>query len=196
MVGLTGGIGAGKSSVAERMEALGARIIDADRITRSLQEPGEAVFSAMVSRFGRDIVKEDGTLDRQAVADLVFSDPGARHDLEAIVHPEVARVVAEQLAAADGTDDVVVLDIPLLVEGPGRGDLAGVVVVDAHPEVALARLVERRGFRIEDARARMASQVSRPERLARADFVISNEGSLEELDREVDRCWAWIQTLR
>ncbi len=195
VVGLTGGIGSGKSSVAERLETRGARIIDADRITRQLQEPGEAVFQAMVDRFGPGIVGPDGTLDRQAVADLVFSDPLARRDLEAIVHPEVARVIAEQMAESAGTEEIVVLDIPLLVEGDGLGDLEGIIVVDSPPEVSLQRLVDHRGFRAEDARARMANQASRQERLERADFVVANDGSLGDLDREVERCWEWIRSL-
>lgn len=195
VVGLTGGIGAGKSSVADRLESRGALVIDADRITRQLQEPGEPVFRAMVDRFGPGIVGTDGALDRKVVADLVFSDPRARRDLEAIVHPEVARVMAEQMAEAVGTEQIVVLDIPLLVESEGRGDMAGVIVVDCSLDAALRRLVEHRGFSPDDARARMANQATRQERLDRADFVITNEGSLEELELEVDRCWRWIQSL-
>ncbi len=195
VVGLTGGIGAGKSSVSERLVTRGAVVIDADAITRELQEPGQPVFAAIVERFGTTMVAADGSLDRPALADIVFSDPRAKADLEAIVHPQVGRVMAQRMAEQEGTDHVVLLDIPLLVEG-GRGDLAAVIVVDADPEVALGRLVELRGFREEDARARMANQVSREDRLARADYVVHNDGDLAALEREVDRCWGWLCRLR
>jgi dephospho-CoA kinase len=194
VVGLTGGIGSGKSTVSAGLAARGAVIIDADRITRELQEPGEPVFEAMTERFGPSIVAADGGLDRQAVADRVFTDVEAKADLEAIVHPEVGRVMAERLAAETTTDHVVVLDVPLLVE-KGRHDLAGIVVVDVDPEVAVRRLRDHRGFSESDARARMAQQVSRVERLARADFVIDNRGTLVDLESEIDRCWSWLQTL-
>jgi dephospho-CoA kinase len=194
-VGLTGGIGSGKTSVAERLAAKGAVVVDADRITRELQEPGQPVFDAMVERFGPAIVGADGRLDRQAVADIVFSDAEAKAALEGIVHPEVGRVIAERLAAEALTDHVVILDIPLLVES-GRDDFAGVVVVDVDPEVAVARLVEHRGFREDDARARIGHQVPRETRLARADLVVDNSGDLAHLDAEVERCWEWIEELR
>jgi dephospho-CoA kinase len=170
-------------------------IIDADGITRELQEPGQPVFDAMVEAFGPSIVGPDGALDRPAVADIVFSDPEAKRRLEQIVHPEVGRTIAERMVALADTDAVVVLDIPLLVES-GRDDMAATIVVTVPVEVAVARLVEHRGFREADARARIANQVSNEERLAKADFVIDNGGSLEELDAQVERCWAWIGELR
>jgi dephospho-CoA kinase len=195
LIGLTGGIGSGKSSVSARLAARGAVIIDADGITRELQEPGQPVFDAMVEAFGPSIVGPDGALDRPAVADIVFSDPEAKRRLEQIVHPEVGRTIAERMVALADTDAVVVLDIPLLVES-GRDDMAATIVVTVPVEVAVARLVEHRGFREADARARIANQVSNEERLAKADFVIDNGGSLEELDAQVERCWAWIGELR
>jgi dephospho-CoA kinase len=192
VVGLTGGIGAGKSTVSNALAERGAVVIDADRITRELQEPGQPVFEAMVERFGPGIVAADGTLDRQAVADLVFPDPEALADLNAIVHPAVGARIAERLGEEAATDHVVILDVPLLVES-GRDDLAGIIVVDLDPEVAIERLVAHRGFSEADARARIARQAGREERLAKADFVIENGGTVADLQPQLDACWAWIQ---
>ena len=194
VVGLTGGIGAGKSTVSAALAAKGAVVIDADAITREVQEPGTPVFDAMVERFGPGIVAEDGSLDRQAVADIVFPDPAALADLNAIVHPAVGATLAERLAAQVGTDHVVILDVPLLVES-GRDDMAGTIVVDVDPETAVRRLVEHRGFSEADARARISRQANREERLAKADFVIDNEGELDALGPQIDACWIWIQSL-
>ena len=194
LVGLTGGIGSGKSTVSAALGRLGAEVVDADAIVRSLQEPGRPVFAAMVERFGPAIVNADGTLDRQAVADRVFGDDDALRDLNAIVHPAVGAEIARRLEEATTGDGVVILDVPLLVES-GRDDLAGLIVVDLDPEVAIERLVGQRGFTEADARARIARQASRRDRLDRADFVIDNEGSREGLADQIDACWAWIQTL-
>jgi dephospho-CoA kinase len=194
LIGLTGGIGSGKSTVSDRLAAKGAVVIDADAITRELQQPGTEVFDAMVSRFGDGIVADDGSLDRQAVADIAFADPDALADLNAIVHPAVGAEIARRLEVEAGTDHVVVLDVPLLVES-GRSDLAALVVVDVDPEVAVRRLVEHRGMREDDVRARMARQVSREERLSRADLVVDNSGSPDDLDAEVDRVWEHVRAL-
>ncbi len=194
LVGLTGGIGAGKSTVSARLEELGARVIDADRIVRELQQPGMPVFVAMVDHFGPAIVAADGTLDRAAVAAQVFGDDDQLAALNAIVHPAVGEEMARQLVEATESDDVVVLDIPLLVES-GRDDMAALLVVDVDPEVAVRRLVELRGMPEHDARARMARQASREERVARADRVIDNSGSVDELHARVDEVWQWLQTL-
>lgn len=194
LIGLTGGIGSGKSSVSERLARRGAVVVDADAIVRQVQAPGSPVLVAMAERFGPAIIGADGSLDRQAVADLVFTDPAALADLNAIVHPPVVAEIARRLEAEATTDHVVVLDVPLLVES-GRDDLAGLLVVDVDPEVAIARLVSQRGFRADDARARISRQASREERRARADLVIDNSGNLADLDREVDRAWAWIEGL-
>jgi dephospho-CoA kinase len=193
-IGLTGGIGSGKSTVSALLAARGAVVIDADAITRELQQPGTEVFDAMVARFGPGIVAADGTLDRQAVADLVFADAEALADLNAIVHPAVGTELARRLAEEAETDHLVVLDVPLLVES-GRSDLAGLVVVDVDPELAVERLVSQRGMREDDARARMARQVSREERLARADVVIDNSGSLVALEARIDAVWPALLTL-
>lgn len=188
LIGLTGGIGSGKSTVSALLASRGAVVVDADAITRELQEPGTPVFDAMVERFGPGIVAADGTLDRQAVADIVFADPEALQALNAIVHPAVGVEIANRLQAEAATDHVVILDVPLLVES-GRDDLAELVVVDVDPEIAVRRLVEQRGMREDDARARMARQVSREERLAKADVVIDNSGTLEALTAQVDELW-------
>lgn len=194
LVGLTGGIGAGKSTVSAALAARGAVVIDADAIVRELQAPGGPVLAAMVDRFGPGILHADGTLDRQAVADLVFGDDAALADLNAIVHPAVGAEIARRLEAEAETDHVVVLDVPLLVES-GRSDLAGLIVVDTDPEVAVRRLVEQRGFTEADARARIARQASREERLARADLVIDNNGDRAALEAQIDRVWDWIRSL-
>lgn len=188
LIGLTGGIGSGKSTVSARLAEHGAVVIDADAIVRDLQVPGTPVFDAMVERFGADIVAPDGTLDRQAVADRVFGDPEALADLGAIVHPAVAVEIAQRLERETETDHVVILDVPLLVES-GRDDMAALVVVDVDPEIAIRRLVEHRGMREDDARSRMARQVSREDRLARATHVLDNSGSPEALEAAVDALW-------
>lgn len=195
LVGLTGGIGSGKSTVSALLEARGAVVIDADAITRELQEPGQPVLAAMVERFGASILDVDGRLRRQVVADRVFADPEALADLNGIVHPAVGAEIFERLGAEAETDHVVILDVPLLVES-GRDDLAALIVVDVDPEVAVERLVAQRGFRAEDARARMARQVSRDERRAKADLVIDNSGTLDDLREQVDAAWTWIEARR
>ncbi len=153
------------------------------------------MFVAMVDRFGDRIVAEDGSLDRQTVADIVFTDAESRTALESIVHPEVGRVMAERLAEAEAAGGVVLLDIPLLAEGNGHDDLAGIIVVDTDPDVAVERLVGSRGFSADDARARMANQATREDRLALADFVVDNNGPLSDLETQVGRCWRWVNTL-
>jgi dephospho-CoA kinase len=188
LIGLTGGIGSGKSSVSALLAQRGAVIVDADAITRELQQPGTDVFAAMVERFGTGIVAPDGSLDRQAVADIVFNDPEALVDLNKIVHPAVGVEIAQRLADEAGTDRLVVLDVPLLVES-GRDDMAGLVVVDVDPEVAVRRLVEHRAMREDDVRARMARQASREDRRAKADVVIDNSGTLAELEAAVAEAW-------
>jgi len=192
LIGLTGGIGSGKSTVSARLAELGARVIDADAITREVQQPGTEVFAAIVERFGDGVVAADGSLDRAALAAKVFGDPEELKALTDIVHPAVGVTIAERMAEAAGTDDVVVLDVPLLVES-GRDDMAAIVVVDLDPEVAVQRLVEHRGFTEEDARARISRQASREDRLAKADKVLDNSGSVEDLLAQVDAAWPWIQ---
>ncbi len=194
LVGLTGGIGAGKSTVSALLAERGAVIIDADAIVHEVQRPGTAVFDAIVEHFGDAVVAADGTLDRPAIAAIVFNDPEQLQALNAIVHPAVGLEMAERMAREAETDHVVVLDVPLLVES-GRSDMAGTVVVDVDPEVALDRLVHQRGVPEADARARMARQASREERLAKADQVIDNSGDRAALEARVDEVWRWMQAL-
>lgn len=210
LIGLTGGIGSGKSTVSAGLSAYGAVIIDADAIARELQEPGTSVFVKMVERFGEQIIGSDGRLDRQAVADIVFADATLLNDLNAIVHPAVGSEIEKRLAREMTTNNVVILDVPLLVEAmlglstagskAGRmtpwGELAGIIVVDTDPEIAVSRLVAHRGFTEADARARMARQSGRDERLSMADFVIPNNGTREDLDIWIERLWGWISSLR
>lgn len=194
LIGLTGGIGSGKSTVSALLARRGAVVIDADAITRELQQPGTPVLAAMVERFGEGIVASDGTLDRQAVADIVFTDGDALADLGRIVHPAVGAEIARRLQEEADTDHLVVLDVPLLVES-GRDDMAALVVVDVDPEIAVRRLVEQRGMREADARARMARQASREERRAKADIVLDNSGSLDDLEAAVAEAWPRLLAL-
>ena len=194
LVALTGGIGAGKSSVSARLAARGAVIVDADALVRELQAQGTPVFEAIVERFGRGVVGPDGELDRPALAAIVFGDPEALKELNGLVHPAVGVEVLRRVDEQRGTDRVVILDVPLLVES-GRYRASGVIVVDTPPEVAVERLVRDRGMTAEDARARMARQASREERKAKADLVIDNSGPPDALDEAVDRAWSWISTL-
>lgn len=195
VVGLTGGIGSGKSTVSAMLASKGAVVVDADAITRQLQAAGTPVFDAMVERFGAGIVGADGELDRAAVADIVFTDPEALADLNAIVHPAVGAEITQRMADLADSDAIVVLDVPLMVESKRGYPVAGLLVVDVDPEVAVRRLVEHRGMREADVRARMSRQASREERVARADFVIHNGTSLERLAEQVDAAWDWIEKL-
>ncbi|CAA9246005.1 MAG: Dephospho-CoA kinase [uncultured Acidimicrobiales bacterium] len=195
-IGLTGGIGSGKSTVSDLLAARGAVLIDADRIVREIQAPGGVAYQPIIDRFGPGVVAADGTLDRPALAAIVFADEAARKELMAITNPHVGRIMAERMAAEADTDNVVVLDIPLLAEGgKARYGVGGVVVVDCPIDTALRRLVDIRGMDEEDARRRMASQATREERVAVADFVVDNSGDLAHLTSEVERAWAWIQSL-
>ena len=198
VIGLTGGIGSGKSTVAGMLVERGAVLIDADEVAREVVEPGRAAHAKVVERFGDDVVAPDRCLDRSAIAAIVFDDPRALADLNAIVHPEVRAEIATRLASQSGGDNVVVLDIPLLVEGgaPDRFGLTGVLVVDAPVDLVLERLVNRRQMGRSDAEARIANQAGRLERVARADFVIMNAGTLDELEEKVTDAWAWIGRLR
>jgi dephospho-CoA kinase len=194
LVGLTGGIGSGKSTVSSLLAERGAVIIDADAITRELQGPGEPLVAELAERFGGAILGPDGALDRAALAGIVFADAAALEDLNRIVHPKVGAEVLRRLGEARATGRIVVMDIPLLVENP-RTDLSGIVVVDVPVEVQEQRLVRDRGMTLEDARARIANQATREQRLAVADRVIDNSGGLDALAQQVDEVWKWIQSL-
>lgn len=174
-------------------------VIDTDVVAREVTAPGGAAHQAVADRFGPGVVAADGTVDRPALAALVFGDEAARDDLNRIVHPAIREEVLRRVTAAGGGDPdaVVVLEVPLLAEiGRDRYPVAGVVVVDAPVDLAVARLVTGRGFSEHDARARLAAQATRRQRLAIADLVIDNSGDLDHLRAEVDQAWTWIQTLR
>ncbi|MDA8269394.1 MAG: dephospho-CoA kinase [Actinomycetota bacterium] len=189
-VGLTGGIGSGKSTVAQRLVEHGAVLVDADRIAREVVAPGGPAYQPLVDRFGREVLAADGTVDRARLAAVVFADPQALADLNAITHPAVGAVMAERRYGPHPADAVVVLDIPLLrAEHRAALALDLVVVVDCPVEVALDRLVTGRAMPAEDARARIAAQVTREERRAEADVVIDNDGDLAALGVAVDRLW-------
>jgi dephospho-CoA kinase len=198
VIGLTGGIGSGKSTVAGLLVERGAVLIDADELAREVLEPGLPAYAKVVEHFGDDVVLPDASLDRSAIAAKVFDDPQALAELNAIVHPEVRAEIATRLASEENKDAVVVVDIPLLVES-GSSDLyglAGVLVVDAPLEVVIERLVNRRQMSRADAEARIANQATRTERIEKADFVIMNMGTLDELEEMVTRAWRWVERLR
>ena len=193
LIGLTGAIGSGKSSVSALFASKGAIIIDGDGIAKQLQQKGSATLQKMVDEFG-DILLDTGELDRAKVAQLVFGDADLLKRLNAIMHPAISAEILRQIEANTETDNVVVLDMPLLVENPREG-MSGLVVVDVDPEVAISRLVQYRNMNEDDARRRMASQASREDRLKVADRVIDNSGSPDALDAQVDEVWDWFATL-
>jgi dephospho-CoA kinase len=194
--GLTGGIGSGKSEVSRRLAAHGAVVIDADVAARAVVAPGTPGLARVVEAFGADVVGPDGALDRDRLGAIVFRDPASRTTLNAIVHPLVGQWMrAAERAAVDaaGGDLIIVHDVPLLAENRRAGDFDLVIVVDVPPELQLERLVGQRGMSADQARARMAAQASRPQRLAVADLVIDNSGSLADLDHRVAEVWADLQ---
>ncbi|GAA2320636.1 MULTISPECIES: dephospho-CoA kinase [Streptomyces] len=188
-LGLTGGIGAGKSEVSRILTSLGAVLIDSDRIAREVVEPGTPGLAAVVAEFGPEVLTADGRLDRPRLGGIVFNDPERLSALNAIVHPLVRDRSAE-LQAAAAPDAVVVHDVPLLAENKLAPLYDLVMVVDATPETQLDRLVRLRGMAEDEARARMAAQATRAERLAIADVVIDNNGPIEALEPQVRKVWA------
>ncbi|MFD7690356.1 dephospho-CoA kinase [Streptomyces sp. NPDC059781] len=190
-VGLTGGIGAGKSEVSRLLVECGAVLIDADRIAREVVEPGTPGLAAVVDAFGAEVLTEDGRLDRPRLGSVVFADPERLAVLNSIVHPLVG-ARSRELEEAAAEDAVVIHDVPLLTEN-GLAPLYDlVIVVDASPETQLDRLVGRRGMTAEDARARMAAQATREQRREIADIVIDNDVPLDELHRRVKEVWAGL----
>ena len=187
-IGLTGGIGSGKSTVSALLVARGAVLVDADRIAREVVERDTPGLAAVVDAFGEGVLGRDGALDRPALAAVVFADPAARARLDGIVHPLV-RARAAELAAAAPPDAVVVHDVPLLVETGQAARYDLVLVVEADLEIRVARLVER-GLPEADARARIAAQATDEQRRAVADVVVDNSGTREELAEQIDRFWA------
>jgi dephospho-CoA kinase len=197
VVGLTGGIGAGKSTVADLLVEHGAKLVDADLIARQVVAPGGPAYQPMIDRFGEEIIAADGTIDRPKVAAAVFGHPEALADLNAITHPAIGVEMLTRKDSYGGTDEIVVLDIPLLRSIHRETlDLAIVIVVDIPTEVALDRLVRLRGMSREDAEARIGSQADRETRLAGADVVIDNSQTRSDLAVQVDRVWETLVALR
>jgi dephospho-CoA kinase len=194
LVGLGGGIGSGKSTVSTYLASKGAVVVDADVVARQVVEPGTAALAAIRERFGPDVLAADGSLIRAALAKIVFADPDALQALNAITHPAIGVEINRQVAEHVNTERVVILDAALLFDTQRVG-MVGRIVVDVDPELAIVRLQQFRGFTEPDARARVASQMARHERVARADFVIDNSGTPEDLVRSVEMAWHWIQTL-
>src|SRR3954447_10597958 len=191
-VGLTGGIGSGKSEVSRRLRELGAVVIDADAVAREVVEPGTPGLAAVVAEFGEDVLRANGQLDREGLGRIVFGDPEKLARLNAIVHPLVGERIAARMAEVerDHPDGVVVYDVPLLVENDLAGGYDVVLVVAASPETQLRRLVQQRGMSEEDARARIAAQAPLEAKLAVADIVIDNDGPLAALGPRVQEVWA------
>jgi dephospho-CoA kinase len=194
-IGLTGGIGSGKSEVSRLLTTHGAVVIDADRLAREVVEPGTPGLAEVVEAFGPGVLTADGSLDRSALGQRVFGDDDARRRLEAIIHPRV-RSRAAELETAAGADAVVVHDIPLLVETGQAESFDGVVVVDVPVEVQVRRLVERRGMAEAEARSRIAAQAPREQRAGAADWIVDNTGSLADLEAAVARVWDELATRR
>lgn len=199
LVGLTGGIGAGKSTVSALLAERGAIVVDADQVARDLQFPGSPLLERMAERFGRHILRDDGSLDRAAVASIVFGESddasAALADLNAITHPAIQDEIRSRIETHRDTDAIVVLDHPLLGEHP-RDDLAATIVVDVPVDVAVERLVSARGMDEVDARNRIASQISRDERLETATHVVDNGGDLDALRDDVAALWVELVRLR
>jgi dephospho-CoA kinase len=194
VVGLTGGIGSGKSTVSALLARRGAVVIDADAIVHELQQPGAPLLDELAQHFGRDVITGEGALDRAKLAGLVFGDADAVNALNALVHPAVRVDIARRLEEHAATDKVIVLDIPLISERDTY-DMAALVVVDVPEDVAVERVVADRAMSADEVRARMARQISRERRLALADRVIDNSGDRAALERQVDDVWAWMHTL-
>lgn len=189
-VGLTGGIGSGKTTVCAMLAYRGAVIVDADEITREIQRPGTDAFAEIVDAFGDDVVAEDGTLDRKKIASVVFAEPERLQQLEAITHPRVGAGIAERVEELRNTDGVVILDIPLLGASKSGSErfADAVIVVTASEPTRIERLVAR-GMSEEDARSRIRAQITDSERLKMADHVLDNDGDISKLETQVDELW-------
>ena len=191
LIGLTGGIGSGKTTVARMLGDLGAVVIEADQLARRAIDPGTTGHDGVIERFGPAVVASDGSIDRERLARIVFEDPSARRDLEAIVHPEVARLLAEATMPYRDTDAVVVYDVPLLVEA-GLDRMFDTIVVVTAPRAIRVRRLTARGMSEPDARSRMESQASDEARERAATVVLRNDGDMEDLRRAVDDLWATL----
>jgi dephospho-CoA kinase len=196
-VGLTGGIGSGKSAVADLLVERGAVLIDADQVARDVVAPGGPAYQPLIDRFGTGIVAPDGTIDRPALAAVAFADEATRLELNAITHPAIGIAMIGARDAQAETDHIVVLAIPLLTALHRETvKLHKVVVVDCPTDVALERLLSQRGFDRADAEARIRSQISREERTKDADYVLDNSGDRAELEAQVATLWEWLVAAR
>src|SRR6202044_2906004 len=196
-VGLTGGIGSGKSAVADLLVERGAVLIDADQVARDVVTPGGPAYQPLIDRFGRGIVADDGTIDRPALAAVAFADDAARADLNGITHPAIGIAMIQARDALEDTDKIVVLAIPLLTAvHRDTVKLNAVVVVDCPTDIALERLLSQRRMDRADAEARIRAQISREERVKEADFVVDNSGDRTALEAEVGRLWEWLNADR
>jgi dephospho-CoA kinase len=194
LIGLTGGIGSGKSTIARRLQELGARVIDADVVSREVVAPGQPALAAIIATFGEHILNADGTLNRARLGDIVFSDRDAREKLNNIVHPAV-RERSQQLFAEAQENQIVIYDVPLLVESENSYEFEHIIVASAPENVRVERLMEHRGMTESEARARIESQASEESRLSRADTVIDTSGSLEYTYAQVARFWSDITSV-
>lgn len=198
VVALTGGIASGKSTVCDMLSRKGAFVVCSDKLSREVVERGKPAWKEIVAHFGDGVLDQDGEIDRAKLADIVFADANERIFLEKATHPRIFQRMAETMREIDaetGGEAVVVLDIPLLVEAKAGGMFDYNLVVDASPRVQVERLMSDRGSTEEEALSRMNAQVPREERIACADLVIHNEGSMEDLQQEVDRAWEIIDAL-
>jgi dephospho-CoA kinase len=193
LVGLTGGLGAGKSTVGGMLSDRGAVLVDADELAREALDPGTAAYKQVCDLFGDQVVTASGQLDREAIAAAVFDEPERRRSLESIVHPEVFRMLADIVEDRRGTEDIIVFDAPLIVETGFHDACDVVVVVTAQEEARVARAVGGRGMTVDEARARIRAQLGDAEREAVADVVIRNDGTLADLERQVDELWEQLR---
>jgi dephospho-CoA kinase len=192
-VGLTGGIGSGKSAVADLLVRRGAVLIDADQVARDVVTPGGPAYQPLIDRFGPGIVAADGTIDRPALAAVAFADDASRADLNAITHPAIGVAMMQAREVLEASDSIVILAIPLLTaQHRETSKLHRVVVVDCPTDVALGRLLSQRHMDRTDAEARIRAQISREERLKEADFVVDNSGDRAALEDQVARLWEWL----
>ena len=198
---ITGGIGSGKSTVAAELVRRGVKLVDADEVVRELQQPGGEIYAALTEVFGEEIIDDNGELDRQKLADIAFSDPEELEKLNNIVHPAVGKEMVARRDSFKEAGHIVLVDIPLLVTPEGKlarkeyKEFAGRIVVDCDEKIAVSRLVEYRGFREDDAWARIDKQANRAQRLKFADYVINNNGDDKALGPQIDDCWSWMQLL-